>query len=65
MARSVWGANAQSIVARSALPTMPIMEAAFAEKQRTMVEDNLLGWNHTNAAGGGTPGLPGQQPSQS
>jgi hypothetical protein len=41
-----------SIVAPTSSPTIPIMETAFAERQRTMVEGNLPGWNQTNVAVG-------------
>jgi hypothetical protein len=60
--RSAVEANAQSSVARTAPPNMPIMEPTFAEKQRSMVERDLPGWNRTNAAGGGAhAGQPGPQ----
>jgi hypothetical protein len=61
MTHSAVEPTAQSSVASSAPPTMPIMEPAFSERQKTMVEQDLPGWNRTNAAGsavGGTPGQP-------
>jgi hypothetical protein len=50
-----------SSMVHSAMPLMPLMEPAFATKQKTIVAGDLPGWNCTNAAGGGTPGQP-QQP---
>jgi hypothetical protein len=41
--------------ARTLPPTLPIMEAKFARKQRAMAERDLSAWNRTNLApGGGT-----------
>jgi hypothetical protein len=58
--RSTADPTSHLIVARTASPTLPMMENVFAERQRTMVEGDLLGWNQTNVAAVGNPvgGLP-------
>jgi hypothetical protein len=45
-----------SLVARTLPPTLPIMEAEFARKQRAMAERDLPAWNRTNLAPGGGTG---------
>jgi hypothetical protein len=43
------------LVARMLPPTLPILKAKFARKQRAMMERDLPAWNCTNMApGGGT-----------
>jgi hypothetical protein len=56
--RSAVDPNAHSAVAHSALPFMPLMEPAFAERQTLIGTGYLPGWteSHERETGGGTPG---------
>jgi hypothetical protein len=47
------------MVARLALPTAPLMDLAFAAKQKIIALGDLPGWSLTNVTGNGTPGQPG------
>jgi hypothetical protein len=47
---------ATSVVAHTLPPTLPIIEADFADQQRVMTEGDLPMWNRMNVAGGGPLG---------
>jgi hypothetical protein len=57
--RSAVDPTAASAVACSALPSMPLMELEFAEKQKILVVDDLPGWSQSHTSGNSAPGQPG------